>query len=438
VADTGLWGRVKKTHVLVGITCLALLLPQLRTEARGWGGQHWGRPILFGVGTDEEAYLVLLNSVLRDGDLDLQNNYRNAERGSHEAGLKGAGHRLFHHSSYYLHGERKIFSELQAMGIDPRTLGPEYSAHCVGVGLLLAPLLWPFRSDPDWVESAALIATALAVVLGLFFWLRLAQLFGLAEPALSVALVGVFLGTPIWFYTRAFYNEAYLLPLVCGAYLMVFLAKPRPLAAGMLLAAGMMMKPQMALLVPILCWPFLRERAWGKVAKLAGPAGAALAALLVLNQRMYGSPFRGPYPFLYGNFFQGAYQLIASPDRGLLWYAPAVAVGSVGWIWLWRERRLQSAMVLAGVATQFGVVAAWADPGGGWCYAGRLLVPILPLLGLGLGRAWEVAGLGWRWLLGGVLASGVAYNALAVMRYWVTMTSLGTPFRLLEMTLAGS
>ena len=50
---------------------------------------------------DEPHYLVLINSVISDGDFDLANNYQDVHRGGLQAGRKFAGAPLDHHVNWY-------------------------------------------------------------------------------------------------------------------------------------------------------------------------------------------------------------------------------------------------------------------------------------------------------------------------------------------------
>ena len=49
---------------------------------------------------DEPHYLVLINSVISDGDFDLANNYRDVHRGGLLAGRKFTGAPLDHHINF--------------------------------------------------------------------------------------------------------------------------------------------------------------------------------------------------------------------------------------------------------------------------------------------------------------------------------------------------
>jgi len=433
---------------------VALLAPLLRTEYPGSWGAHIGPPVIFGA--DEEAYLLLVNSVIRDGDLDLKNNHGEVMLGAREAGGKNAGRILDHHSTYYVNGERKVWRDLVdprvylwprdargvpqfvfKPGLDPAlAAGPEYSAHPVGVALLLAPLMWPF-ANTDLVEPMTLLWSGLATVAALFCLRSILRQMGGTEGAIQLTLVAAFLGTPLWYYGRAFFNESFVTLAVLGAYAVIL--RPRgALAAGAIVAAGMLMKPQLALLCLPLAIPALRQRSWRGLLALGVFPVAALGLLLWLNHHMYGSITRGPYPFSWGNPLEALWGEMVQKEKGLLWFAPAVLFAVLGWPALWREKREYSAMILGGFALFFGLVMCWVDWGGGWCYGPRLVAPVLPLLAVGLVRALELPLMqkaAMKWAFRVVLVWACVVNGFAATTYWYAWHRFPTEFIALSLGL---
>jgi hypothetical protein len=414
---------------------LAILAPQCATEFPGPWRKHIGPATV--MGGDEEAYLIILNSVLLDGDLDLKNNHAQVVLGALQGGRKNAGRVMDHHSIWYIDGKRYVWRDMvdhsrwtrDENGLpqyvfrpefDPQlALGPEYSAHPVGIAFLLAPVLWPLRHTP-YVEMAALLCAGLATVGGMLLLDRLLRRYTSNETAIRITLVAAFLATPVWYHGRSFFNEPFLVPLTLGAYVLAFRERGG-FWAGLCVAAAMLMKPQMAMMVPVLMVPALLRRNWLQLVLVPAMPVAALGLLLWLNQQMYGSPFRGPYPFMIGSLWEGLVGLLTSRPKGLVWFAPAVLVALLGWPRLVREHRLEGGMLLAGLVPAFLLVALWADWGGGWCYGPRLIVPLLPLMAIGLVKALELELFQRfvpRWLLANAIVFGVAVNAFGAFRYW--------------------
>lgn len=390
-------------------------------------------------GGDEPHYLVLIHSFLEDGDFDLKNNYLAVHEGGLQAGRRFAGSSVDHHTSWYVNGERRIWAELfrpnvfgwprdaagklvaqVRPGVDPRIAdGPESPAHPVGIALLLAPVLYPFRGDSDLLEPIAILLAALATVGALLFTWRLLRQFTADEGVVRLALAALFLGTPIWYYSRSFFNEPFLLLLFAGAFSTAFRPKLAWLT-GLFIALAMLMKPQSVLLLAPLALPALRERRWGSIVVLGVLPFLAGLFLLWLNARLYGSPWLGPYPFYRGSFWVGARNLWLHPRRGMLVYAPWLLFAVAGWVALLRRKPLEGTMVLSGFLCVFFLTSLWRYWDGGWCYGPRLLLPVLPLLGVGVIGALEAPLLrrfAPRWLFMNLVLFSALVNGIAVLRY---------------------
>ncbi|MCI0573358.1 MAG: hypothetical protein L0Y66_21640 [Myxococcaceae bacterium] len=407
-------------------------------------------------GGDEPHYLVLLHSVLLDGDLDLKNNYLSVHMGSLQAGNKFARTSIDHHSSWYVDGVRRVWVELfqrnvfawprDGMGMPVPQLrpgvapaiarSPEYSAHPVGIGLLLAPVLFPFRGT-HLLEPLAVLLAGLATVLAMLLFHRLLRAFSSDTAAIRFTLVAVFLGSPLWFYSRSFFNEPFLVLCVVGAFTMAL--EPRNAVwAGSFIGAGMLMKPQLALLCVPLGLPLLLRKDLRNLVLLGVAPLLAGLLLLSLNATMYGSWARGPYPFYPGDFWDGAEGLALHPTRGLLRYSPVLGIALLGWPFLLRRMPLEAGTLLLAFALVFGLTAAWKYWDGGWSFGPRLLVPVIPLLGVGIARAMELPffkAFAPRWLAFNLLLVSCLVNGIAVMRYWAVVDV--PPMRLLAVALGG-
>jgi hypothetical protein len=420
-------------RILLAACTVLLLAPQLRTRVGGWGGSHYGWATVDS--GDEPHYLIMLNSVIRDGDLDLRNNYDAAARGDLEAGQAFAQRFIDRHITYWINGERKTQREVfypyfQASqrrtlpGVDPALAqSPESPAHSPGVALLLAPLLFVFR-DTVLLEPLACLCSALATLAAMFLFRRLLRCFTDSPWVVNVVMVATFLGTSVWYYSRTFFNEPYLVLAVVAAFTLV-LRRGAFFSAGAVLAAIVLMKSPFILLGLPLAIPISRIPGWGerlkRVLRLGALPVAAALYTLWLNQKLYGSPFHGPQPFYWGHFKDGAYGFLFSVDRGIFRWAPITVPAVLGWPWLLRKKTLAAATLLAGFVVIFGVMSVWKYWDGGWCMGARLIVPALPLLCTGLagtlqmkpGRHWAA----WT-TVGAVLLVSLAVNEELVRHYW--------------------
>src|SRR5262249_45684788 len=135
---------------------LFLLLPLLFGSPHSTAPLHLGLPRVYS--GDEPHYLVIINSIILDGDLDLANNYAAIHMGSPQAGEDSSGRALIHHTVWFESGSRKEWwriyevnpalwdrdneghpvPRLRAGQAAPLDGHPEFSSHPPGVALLLA------------------------------------------------------------------------------------------------------------------------------------------------------------------------------------------------------------------------------------------------------------------------------------------------------------
>lgn len=421
-------------YVVAGVIIL-LLLPLVLNESGGRRHLKFRWPDVFS--GDEPHYLVAVNSVVRDGDLDLANNYDSVHRGSCQAGCSLRKNPLGHHVIWYEDGRRIEWSEIFWVDQDrwlesisgvpvPAKLGEatapsstEYSWHPPGHALLLAPLLWPVRGSAVWLERAAVLTSGLAIV-GAFLLFRtfLADTVLTPSQATLVAAL-VFLGTPIWHYGRTLFMEPYLTLCGVGAYALQ-LRYRRFLLAGILIAVGITMKPLIATLLLPLSLSALVDRRVRPLFELVLPSGIAVAFLLGFNHVAFGSPWNFAQPFAIARPLQGTVGLWLDPTHGLLPTAPILLLALVGWPQALRESRQVAWPSLVGFVAYFVVVASWHGWQGGFAYGPRLLVPVLPFLGVGLvGLAsnWVRWGRGIRVMAASVVGVSIWLNGWAALHH---------------------
>jgi hypothetical protein len=387
------------------------------------------------VGGDEPHYLLLLHSLVRDRDFNLRNNYEQAAAGDVQAGTQHAGTALDHHVSYYLDDVHRPWSSLFETdsarwppnaagiptpplrpGVDPSVLLlPEHTFHNPGLGLVLAPFIAPFAQTNE-VEAIAIVLAMLACLGALWLYRRWLRRLGATERAALLVTAFVFLGTPILYYGRTVFTEPFVLLGVVGTFAWLDV----PLLAGGFAAWALFIKPQLAVILLPIGVQLLRERRIRELLFLSVFPALGTLGVLYLNHRLYGAPWRMPYPFSAGDFLSGFPSLLLSPLHGVLPFAPVLLFATPGW-----RRLLRLApstwTALAAFGVLFVLTASWFDWAGGACYGPRLLVPVLPLFGLGLlpavssdsrpSRAYRAA-------LGCVAAISILLNFAAVRYHW--------------------
>jgi hypothetical protein len=396
---------------LFSALALALMIP-LFVSDDGAGGVHVGLPRIFS--GDEPHYLVMVNSLVDDGDLDLRNDYDAARSGELRAGRNFAGRPLDHQIVWYTeNGVRWPWGRVYELPPDgasreqgaspPRHIPgapdfrtqPEYSAHPPGLAFLVAPLVAPLRKTP-LVEPTVLLVTALITFVTAVFTRRLFRVFSDDTGVVNVATLLTILGTPLWAYSRALFTEPWLACCSVGAAALA-LGSDAYALAGALVAIGMLMKPPFALVgVPLLVDTIVRRDLRRSVA-LALPMTVGAAAVLGLNAHFFGSPFRAPQPWETGSVVGGPLGLLFSWNHGLFLFAPAAIVALLGWPSLFRTHARQAWILATTVAAYWLLMGLWRDWRGGYCYGPRLIVPLIPCFFAGIVPAIDRARTGGLW-----------------------------------------
>ena len=376
--------------VLIG---LFLLLPLLFGSPNSTAPLHLGLPRVYS--GDEPHYLVLMNSIILDGDLDLANNYAAVHRGSPQAGKDFSGSELDHHVVWYESGVRKEWWDVydqKNWNRDgeghplPRLLEgqstidghPEFTVHPPGVAFLLAPILFPFR-DTQLIEPLAICCSTIAIILAMLMFRSLIRKYNSNLAFVDLIAVVTFLGTPAWHYGRTLYNEPHLLLFAIGSYSLALRGKS-PFLAGILIGVGMLMKPPFALLIIPLFLMYFFERKFTSAALIFLPALASLVAILLLNAIMFGSPWRTVQEWEQGSFLRGAVGMLFSLRFGYLIIAPAIVVAFAAWPRFLRAHPRDATVLMSAIGLYFVFFASYRFWNGASCYAARYMVPILPLL----------------------------------------------------------
>jgi hypothetical protein len=331
---------------------------------------------------DEPHYLLMAQSLWREGDLDLRDNL---ERGDYREYTPGP---LVPHWGA------------------PRPDGRPFPAHSVGLPLALAPV-YALGGRRLCVVLIALAAAALALQA------RALAVAGTADPRAAFFAWAATAGPPLAFYSFHVYTEVPSgLALALALRLLLF----ERTVAGALAAA---------LLAGVLPWLHLKmipaAAALGVVAlvELRGRARAAFVAVTGLAAAgffiYYGAIYGRPTPLaLYGGLPSGqagspgiaAAGLLLDRSFGLLPHAPVFLLALAGVPLLARRPRGVWPQALLAAAI-LAPVMAWRMWWGGQCPPARFLVPLLPLLGLAVASRLSGEALGlarWRW---GLLATGL-------------------------------
>ncbi len=338
---------------------------------------------------DEPHYLMVAESILRDGDLSLERDYAEGRyAGFHDAPLE---------PHYRVRGRG----------------GAIYSLHAVGLSVLVLPA-WALGGLPAVAVFMALLAALVA--LEVREWVRdLTGRAGLAEAAGWAAA----LSPPLVHYAGLVFTEV---PAALALSFGLRRARRPDLGGGGLVVVGLAAAalpwlnvryaPLAVLVVAHAVWRHPRSRA--ALAALA-PALVSAAGLLVYHRVLYGfwdpRHVYGRRPeFAPSTLAEGLPGLLLDQEFGLLAYAPALALASLGLVLLWRRDRKLALTAGAAVLAVMLTAGSWHMWRGGFNPPGRFLVPIVPLLWVAGAMAWERRGLtaGASLLLGWTLFTGLA------------------------------
>jgi len=343
------------------------------------------------VSGDEPHYLLMAQSLWREGDLDLRDNLAREDWREYTPGPIGE-----HYGA-------------------PRKDGRPYPAHSPGLPWLLAPVYAAGRRPAVVVVLAS--ATASLVALVRLLALRL----GVSQAAAWMAWAAA-IGPPVFFYSFHVYTEGLsALALYAGLGLVTATpAAPAAALAGLLAGALPWLHVKMIAAAAVVggaaAWR-LRGRALAAFAVAAGLMATGYAAYLL---HVFGRPaplaiYGGAPSQMSGAPAAAVFGLLFDRSFGLIPHAPVFLVGLAGLVPLCRRWR-QTWPLLLGAAAVLAPVLPWRMWWGGQSPAGRFVVPLVPVLAIAvaLRKSESPRGLArWTWPLASL---GMALGLFATAR----------------------
>lgn len=370
---------------------------------------------------DEPHYLVAAQSLWREGDLDLRDNYARGDHREHTPG------------------------EIAPHYGQPRRDGRPFPSHSVGLPVLLAPV-YGLGGRTVCVALLAAMGAALALVV------RSLALRATRSAPAALAAWAAAIGPPVFFYSFHLYTEVPSALALAGSLRLLLHGSP-----GLNGAVGA------ALLASALPWLHVKmipaAAVLGLVAffRLSGlqrfgfflVAGAMAAGFLLFYQDVFGSAsplalYGGvPRDARGGEPLRALAGLLLDRSFGLLPHAPVFLVALAGFV-LWLRRGPEDGLThLALGAAVLAPVLAWRMWWGGQCPPARLLVPLVPLLGVAIAHrvaGGEPCGLArWHWPLSGLGLALALFMALQPgglylvnrgdrpTRVWAALSGEGAP-----------
>ncbi|HQZ38286.1 MAG TPA: hypothetical protein PLH72_04535 [Vicinamibacterales bacterium] len=325
--------------------------------------------VLFPAG-DEPHYLVIAQSLWRDGDFKIENNH-----------------------------QRGDYREYFGQDLEPHylTRGADeeiYSIHPVGLPILLAPVY-----GLGGYLGVILALIAMASVASALMWRWVATT--LHDPAAATfAWAVIVLSAPFLLNTFTVYPE-----IAAALAVMVALTTRNPwvagVACGLLPWLGTKYAPMSAVLLvtspDVLRWPV--RAALPALARRSTPYAALLVLWFSFFYAIWGSPWpQAPYGAMVQttpwNLVFGAPGLLFDQEYGLLPYAPAYILAATGLWALWRmggDRRWLALRVVLVFGALLGTVGAFRIWWGGAAAPARPLASGLLVLGLPIAAAFAAA-----------------------------------------------
>ena len=182
--------------------------------------------------------------------------------------------------------------------------------------------------------------------------------------------------------------------LLTGSYVLLKSGR-RPAVCGFLVGLAVVAEYPAALALPVWAIFILRRQPRALPRFVLGGLPCA-AALLLYNYAITGSPLTNPYDYVAHDAFaemKSAYGvrlpsltamwgLLFSPFRGLLFYAPALAVAAYAYLTARRRQLLSDAISPLGLLTigYLALISSYFVWWGGWSYGPRHLIPLAMIL----------------------------------------------------------
>lgn len=350
------------------VVVAALLIFPITFNSKPGALPHPGAPRV--ISGDEPHYLIMMNSLVSDGDLNLANNYDSVQHGGKDAGQLPSELRAIEHHTRYA-AARGSKTPLAATV-------PEYSTHQPGLALLFAPMLYPFRGT-NWLEPMAILCSTLAVIGAFFFFRRLLRHMQAEESAINLVSGLAFLGTTVWFYGHSLFPEAALLLCICGAYTLG-ISRGSGFLAGLFLGAAIQVKAYYLLFALPLGLDYLAHRHWRSALCYSAPVIASSALFLAQNQIFFGNWRNSAQDFIPGSLSEGSFGLLFSLKWGLLFFSPVVVFALVFWPSFIRSHPREALLLGSAFSINFLLISYYRVWYGGNCVGPRYLVPFLPFL----------------------------------------------------------
>ena len=317
---------------------------------------------------DEPHYLLIAESLIKDGDVDLKNQF-----------------------------DERAFSKFTSADLQPHTAprSPRdrlYAIHTPGLSALVAPGYAAF----GFAGAKAIVSLAMAVTVSLLFFVSRALL---GEAAGNFVFLLATFASPLPIYANAVFPDSVAPLAVASALACLVSTRPAFVAlASATLASLPWMHPRFLPLAALLALAISLRGGFsvGRAAAAFGPLAVSVGLLLAHFHSLFGN---ASLSAAYGPGFAsdvsvtripwGGAALILDRQFGLLLFAPVLLLGLGGAASLWKRDRVVAALAIAVAGVFLGVGGAFSMWWGGASAPARFLIGSTPALLLLCGASWE-------------------------------------------------
>ena len=291
--------------------------------------------------------------------------------------------------------------------VEPGLSGDFYPHKGLLPSLLAAPLYglalqWP---GAGLAQTALLLNPILtALTAGLVYLLAIR--WGFSDRAGVATAVSFSCGTLAWHYGQTLYTEPSAALAWVGAAFLLATASVNPRGIAWIAAAGGLIAlsagASYAYLVAVPVFGIylalqIRQapgRSWMRLVAFGVGCLAGLIIWPLANQLRFGDWLGTGYSLQTETLrLAGAatrlYGLVLSPYRGLIWYVPLALAAPLGYVMLYRRRSLEGLLCAGLTLAVIGIYSLWTVWWGAVNWGPRYLVPLMPILCLGLAPIWE-------------------------------------------------
>ncbi len=357
------------------------------------------------VNSDEPQYILVINSLLFDHDLEVQDDYERVALGGLQAGAAFPHTNLDHHSiRVNPHTGRHAFASLSAPDsaapCDPAFASPdvyEVPSHPVAFPALMALILAPFHPALGEVEGEA------SVILAIISWLAAVVTFlagrslGMNRAKAMLAALLLMVASPWLPYARSFFPASTIgLALIVALWALI---EERMILAGLAAGFTAILNPPFAVVGVGFVLDEMIAGHRRNALTLLIVLGSCAAALVTFNYWLAMTPLisgnGGLLPFSIGRL----YETFLAPEHGLFIFAPWTIVVFLAIPFAFGSAHPWSRALRAMVMpiSLFTILMGCGAPG--LCYGPRYWIPFLPWFALAaievIGRARRPAVIAW-------------------------------------------